>query len=872
MFIEARLAAVDLDGGDPPTLIVPPPAGKVLAKDKEIEAALAAALNDELTSNLFSGSFDELIREISEYKPAKTGNYMTVATTAILAAGGDPVTVVAARLELAAKETTIPNPKGAATVVKNAIKVIATPGNVNDGSFSDITEFAVANAAIFADKIVAGAIGSATKMDPAEVADEMREITKEAVQEAIANGADYLLDEILAAAAKAAKGLTSVANLVNAALIDAGNVANTPEQTALVVLGIGRGLNSAAVTDAVAAANVTRPAHANYVTKAGEGFFEARAAGSPAAAPSALEAYIDAVPGTAGDPASRRENLAALVAGATAAWQSSAPTFVQVGLDNDAQYNSGDTTEEIVRAVVLANQASAAKIATAAVGHGDATNETQLLGQIAKGAVEGAQIGVAGAVVGATIKATGTITQANVEEIVTFAVNGAEIGKIGAITDIARDAAKASKLAGVVVTAAVQAAPVGETYRAVIGAIVADKKNAIATRNAGLAASLVDDDEAISKGADVAMNILNDSKNFYNRTLTALIDAGNDTQIETEAIVTGASYANPKGAAAIASAAIAIESFSTVAIIDAAKNANRKAATNIDLATQAAIHVKGNNGSDLFEYIEKLVFQNPKFAPDIATGAVVVLPQYAHITGHAAAFRSASAAGKVVPVLFAYAQLDDFLQNNLDDPSAAAAAIMAGVTCGVLEAKIDPVLPSSDPNFKKKEKAAISAAVSAAVKAALVLDGPAGGFATSDGTASGTTQFLKNGPAGVTTGFVSQLTAPGENTLSGGATGVAGAAITAAVKAAKTHALAIAQAAATAAATVSGAAAGYNVAAIVQAVVNAGSAFTQPQIQNAANYGKQQAILGNPGAGAAGVVNYAHHTCVGDPVTSIFDL
>ena len=842
------------------TLIVPPPAGKTVVTVKELQAVLQAGVSDAVDGTPIAGgvTLSSLVSEVSKYSPKKTGNWMTAATEAILADSSS----ILADLEAATTAASTANPQNAKNVVKSGIKLIATEGSTTDVFASDITEQGVINAAAYADKIVTSAMAAVKKMDSAEVALEMREITKEAVQEAIGGGALYLLDEIMAAAAKGAKGLTSVSNLIDAALLDAGNVPNTKEATALVMLGVARGLGDS--SGAVAEANIQRAGFSAYVTKAGEGFETSLGSGDKDAAGAAIDAYIDA------SPATRKDFIAALVSGATAAFKAASEDLVQVGLNNDLQHSGANTTEEIVEAVVGGNQKAVAKIAEAAVTAGN-VGELNHLGLIARGAARGADVSLLGALVNKEIKATaGTAIQ--VKEIVDFAIQGAvATGKSGGITDITLKATKASKLGTDVVTQGVLSSPVGETYRAVVGSMVGDKKNAAAIKAAGLAARGDDSNDAINAGGGVVESIQLNVKNFYNATLDALLAPSNNTQIETEAIVTGASFANSKGVAAIASAAIVNTAFSTLAITDAATQGNRKSAKSIKLATEAAIHVKTLGTADLFEYVAHTVFQNPKLAADVVIGAVVAAPGKAHFTGHAAAFVAPGSAKKIIPALFAYAQLDNHLTSGqIEDAPSAAAAIMAGVTSGVLEGKLDPT-----DLTRKKEGAALKAAVSAAVKAAILLEG----VAVLTQTTSGTSNRTANGPAGVITGYISMVTpaTPLQNDIPGGATGIVGSVITAAVKAAKEHALSIAQAAATAIVEISDSEATFTGAQLAQAVFNAkakvnGVPLTLAQIQAAVTFGKNQAAVNVPGAGAAGVLNYSHHSGTGAPVTSIFDL
>ena len=849
--IEARFAAV----APTATLRVPAPLGFHVALDAEIALALGASLTDELDGTPVGGgvSLAGLVGEISKYRPAKTGNWATTAVTKILA---QPTLLnIPADLETATIAAVSPNPKGAATVVKNSIKLIATPGSLTDGNADDIVEQAVINAAIYADKIVAGALGSAKKVDAGDLANVVQDIVSEAVQEAVAAGAGYLIEEIMFSAEKGRAGV-SVADVAAAAFKfrathpttpgGATGIGVTKEDAGAVAGGAMRGSGVADVSNVVAGVNTgTASAFSAYVTKVGEGFTTASVSSDALVSAPAVLASINA---------GNKDYIPAILTGALSWLNRNATGVIAGALSSDDTLGGAASTQEIVQAAVRTVQKEAAKIAKAALS---AVNVNITRHDIAEGAASGTTTALIGAVTSTMIKG-GTIDLANVQAIVDGAIDGAvATGKNGAIVDVAFQASKAGKGAGLADDATVQAvlsSPVGDVYRAVAGGIAGDKKTNAAIKAAALGARGDDDDTANGLAADTVIAIQALPKNFFNITLDKLSDVTNTLLIDTQAIVTGAGIANPKGVQAIAAAAIVNTSFSTASIIDAVKQTNRKLAPNIDLAANAAIHVKAGT-ADLFDYVNHTTFQNPKLAADVAIGATVAAPQYAHIIGHASAFAAPATAAKVVPVLFAYSQLDNHVAANIVNPVAAAAAITAGFTCGILEAKTGI-----------KELANLKASVSAAVKASIALQSGAATFSQMTAGGSPTLQTEK-GAAGVVTGYFSHEVTAGDTTIDATTKAV----LRAAAGAAKIYALEIAQAAGQAARSVAGAS--FTDAAAIQAEISAaGVAFGPGQILAAVNYGISQAALSIVGAGAAGVVNYTHVSCTGSPVTSIFDL
>ncbi len=843
------------------TLIVPAPSGKTVATDEQIADALQAAVQAAVGGTAPDGvTIYSLVNEASKYRSAKTGDWMTAATTAILTDSN--AMNVLANLEAATAAAVQPNAKGASKVVKNAIKLIATPGSAAASDADDIVEQAVINAAAYADKIVASALSSAKKIDGADIIDVQKDIVSEAVQEALAAGASHLLEEILTAAEKgrASKSGVTSGDIVAAAFKFRGGASTglpaTKEDAAAVAGGAMRGAGSDEVGNIVTAVNTaTASAFSAYITKVGEGFTTVAASSDPAVSGPALALKFTAA---------NKDFIPALLTGGLSALNRIDTGVIAQALTSDDTNGGAATVQEIVRAAVRAVQKDAAKIAVAAL---DAANANITISKINQGAAEGATIALIGSVVSKTIKAN--VTATNTQGAVDGALRGAiSTGKAGAVADVLLQATKASKLGNEAVDQGISTLKAlnqeGIQYVAVLGAMAGNKATAGNVRlhaevNPDLDAGQRD---AITAGAAVLLAVQSNKNNFFNATVNSLKDDQNDTQLETEAIVLGAALANPKVSGAIASAAIANTSFSPAAIIAAAENADRKHLLNIQLATNAASFAKtAPDVVALFDYVNHTVFQNQKLAADITTGATVAAPQYAHRIGHAAAFAAPKSAAKVVSTLFAYSQLT----SNTNNPVAAAAAITAGFTDGILEAKLE----------SKNELAALKASVSAAVKAAMLLTGNGGegtdAFRQSDGTSATTFNSTKQtGPAGVVTGYISQELGSTDVTIPGGETGTVAAIITAAVKSAKKYALEIAQAAAQAARSISPV---FNDnATIVAAVSAANSKATSSQIAFAVQFGINEAAAGRPGAGAAGVNNYTQNDGAGDPVTSLFNL
>jgi hypothetical protein len=165
--------------------------------------------------------------------------------------------------------------------------------------------------------------------------------------------------------------------------------------------------------------------------------------------------------------------------------------------------------------------------------------------------------------------------------------------------------------------------------------------------------------------------------------------------------------------------------------------------------------------------------------------------------------------------------------------------------------------------------------VGALVKAAVALNGvDTVNFHQSDGlsASSSTAGAVSYGPAGAVTGIIAEIQGYGASSTTD-LNNLAKVAITAAIKADKKHGTEIAQAAAQAAQFVYQLSGGIGEisstfkSAIVSAVSDGG--VVGANITNAVQFGVTEAVAGHYGAGAAGILNYAHHSGILPAITSL---
>jgi hypothetical protein len=303
-----------------------------------------------------------------------------------------------------------------------------------------------------------------------------------------------------------------------------------------------------------------------------------------------------------------------------------------------------------------------------------------------------------------------------------------------------------------------------------------------------------------------------------------------------------------------------------------AKSVNLAAEGDVQLAYDVASQVLADK-DELFDIVDHRTLMAPKSAATIATAAAAAAPEYAHFVAHASGFRADKANIAKIPA--AVIRGADMNSNTDENPSALA-AIAAGFVCGIKEQK----------QIAATEEKMLAAGVTALVKAAMGYDKgliaskanptPSGSFRSVNIT-TGAAPTAANQPeyssAGAVTGITSILSNVGDTAPSASLLIALRAAGKAVGKATNSQMTVIAQAAAQAAILVSGSA-GYNVLAIADAIYKGAFNVTTAipvghPIAIAAQAGASEAALGNKGAGALGVLNYAHFNCQNSPVTDI---
>jgi hypothetical protein len=302
-----------------------------------------------------------------------------------------------------------------------------------------------------------------------------------------------------------------------------------------------------------------------------------------------------------------------------------------------------------------------------------------------------------------------------------------------------------------------------------------------------------------------------------------------------------------------------------------AKSVNKSLEGDTQLAYNVATLVLADPDNDnLFEIVDHAALINPKGVATVATAAAAAAPKYAHYVARAAAFRAGTA--NIAKVPLAVIQGADMNSNLTSNPSAVA-AISAAFICGIKDAKATTLI----------ENKMLTAGMTAMVKAAMGIGDkgtahagttpPSGTFASVNVVTGilGASDQPEYGSAAAVTGLTSILSNLGDALPSAALIAALTGAGKAVGKAANNQSTVIAQAAMQAFVFVTGTSSNAARDAIVAAIV-AGSGAGSGPILAAANAGRTQALIGGPGnygAGAAGVVNYAHFNCNNGPVTDI---
>jgi hypothetical protein len=612
-------------------------------------------------------------------------------------------------------------------------------------------------------------------------------------------------------------------------------------------------------------------------------------------APSATEDAAFSANLTAAE-AANEHILYGYVAGGVQALKGKAGSFVKLALE-DAD----------VGALSLAQRQ--AVVAAATTGNFGATSKAVLNGMTALAnsltAVEAVQAAIPASsdlfsgvatntAIKTAIKINAATTAVEKQAVLSAAIASAVAsGYQRSLADIALGAAKADKkVDNELITTAVTEVPAG-WEAAVAAAIVSNNAKessrfGVPTLGSNEAAAI---DAATAKGANVAAVSLAidiaqsgkiQGKTLFEEAIEALYSPVGSAN--PDAVLVGAGIVNKKFQIPLLAAALRLNTgaVTDAALLNYAISLDKKKKINAELGFEAAIDAI-NAPNNIFDMVDHKVLSNPKNAVDIVSGVVGARPEFAHYAARAASFRAAGSAGKIGAAAITYGHQRSNRDSlgaavTPDDPSAVA-AISAAVVLGVLDAKLVTL----------KEVAAIKSAVASMVKASLAFANPhllktdpsfkAGLVGDSDSfpeaTGAGDDPLVaanfvlrrSKGTAGAVTGAVAQTQGEGDTTL----TDLSKVVITAAAKAAKLHGLAIAQAAGAAAAAA--ASFGGNVfadfAAIAAAFSGTGVAATPVQLENAARLGANQFAANIFGAGAAGILNYAHHSGNTPPVTDL---
>jgi hypothetical protein len=655
----------------------------------------------------------------------------------------------------------------------------------------------------------------------------------------------------------------------------------------------------------------------------------------------------------------------AAVAGAVNKGSVTPATLLQTALTNGTGAASDPNPANIVAEAILANVGGATSTILGAI---NTTTHTPYgtgvtFGQVALGGAEGAQIQNIGNVVQTIVQYTASsltaLPSATVNSVVSNAIDGANnAGNSGAFGDIVYkaevEARNTSGISASLVQTAITEIAIdgGLPYIAPIAAAAGDAYGANRSAIQGAAAANLTGNNltAAQDGLALVQSLQTSSTTKFTATLSAFNTAAGQTDAADgiRADLYAALMANPSEYDADLAAALKqsqtsnTPAVSSTTLLADANNAirgiNASLTANLQMVDTVVTHIQnealgvGASGvGDLFDFVTHQIVINSSLTNDIVIAATVVDPDHAHYVATAAAFQAPLTVSSSVASIFEYAQITNphplVLTNAssgqgvaptgktfpgtfgvIVDQPAAAAAITAGLTTGILEANLSTA----------NTQTALSATVAAAVAASITqngtnLQGPTYPFNNPGDT---TKQFQQStgasitaasgartvGAAGAITGFVAEVTTSGQTTISS----VTAAVLTAATGgAARAYALQIAQAAAQAFAwvsgystpvtTITGAAAGNPVYDIAEAIAPSVTGFaTLTQLENAVAFGINQAEGGVIGAGALGLnatglnagngsltvaaqLNnpgsfYLHRSATGTPVTDIFNL
>jgi len=584
------------------------------------------------------------------------------------------------------------------------------------------------------------------------------------------------------------------------------------------------------------------------------------------------------------------DHIYAFITGASQFKIALAPSFVTASFtDTDKPAGAAFTNamkQDIVRGATTANFGNVSQVVT---------NAITATGGLAPNLAVAAAIPAAtdlesGLAVTAAIKnGSGTpLSTSDAQGVLSAAITAAvTAGYQRALPDIALAAAKARKdIDNELVTTAVTGVPNG-WEEAVAAHIIANNPNDAVpsslnnNKQAAINAAtgkLGADVSSVTLAVELAIRAKASAKTVFDDAIASLngatvaINTTVSGAAKPRAVIFGASAGagNADQVVPLLAAAMRLKSGgdTDADLLNYAISLNKKSEALIRAGFETAQDVIANP-DNLFDAVDHKILTNPEAYLEITQAAVAARPEYAHYAARAAAFRTPD---KVQNIATSAIQFANMRTNGADDP-AAVAAISAATVLGLKDSQ------------STKQTALMTAAITGLVKGCLLFTnnyGPSGkddtnglqGNTATFPEATGTGATVANvtlkrskGTAAVLTGAIAQLQAEGATTLNALST----VAITAAGKAMKNHALAFAQAAGAAAQAVAaaGSATFTDFAGIAAALVAAG--ITDTGFANAAQVGAAQYTANIYGAGAAGIRNYAHHSGLNAPVTSLFN-
>lgn len=801
-FIEQRLPATA-------TIAIPPePAeARQVATDGLLRVVFAGVLDEFLAPpSTLADKAGDLIGEVCRARPEHTAEWIAVAADAILrhslpTAEKDLNTAVAAAISA--------RPTAAGGVVSRTLREIDS--RVEAGARRTPGRTEAETARRYAGTIVLTAVHSVRARPDAVVL--IHGIAEQALAEAAARQSNYLVVETMAALVKGSAGLDGVrpADLARFAF---RKFAHSQQETGIICAGAlrGAGSESASVIKDEAALNLSVPLAA-YATIVCNAYVAVAAA--PQSPPPDVSRLIT-LPNA--------DYIPAVMIGAITANPPAAAKILHDGLNRDLVLHGRSTTRDILEAAVMACEERAPELAAAAVGRGDLM-EGNSPAQIAEGLIRGTPMAGIGAALDALLRAQGD-SAAEIKATVAGAVEGAVVAKKGSALSAITQTIAAHTTRGVeMLDQILVSAPDERQSAALLGMLAARREEAgvlldRALKHGDLAAGQAG---PLAAGGAVVIAIQADAAEFFRAAVRRLIEGGKAAPEIADAIVLGAALANPRGAAAVAAAAVATTDLPPERIAASASRGAPAFAEQIGSAVDHAVHVKGGS-ADLFRFVRQQVSARPERAAGIVTGAMAVAPSLGHVTGHAAALAAPDAVTQIVPRLFAFSTVRHPASPEPVDAPGEFAALTSGVMQGVIDARLDA----------DAESRAISEVVAASIKSVVAIG--RGRVAAS---------------------------APGE------AAAIV-AVISSAIRATRGHSVAIARAAARTVRALS--CREVNAGAIRDAVLGAGPRTESAKIADAIATGFAEADQQVPAAEVKALVDRAHDSVPGLPMTPFRDL